>query len=126
VSADPKPVSADEINALILSSFPSRRERKIAVVIDRVAHALEHQKRAIPDAVIFERLRLLVIHGVLVATADTSRWRRCEVRPVGRRDREADIIHWVHDLEKTLPIEEVIECVRSLRDAADAEERGSF
>lgn len=126
VSADRKPVSADEIDAMILSSFGPGRSRKTAYVIGRVAHALEDQQRAIPDAAIFDRLQLLVDSGLLEARGDLSRWRLSEVRPTGRLDRQISIHQWVHDLEKSLPIDDVIDRVQTRLKEADAKDKDSL
>lgn len=123
MSADPKSVSEGEIDALIMASFPRGRSRRIITVIGRVAHALEHQQRAVSDDAIFERLRLLVVRGLLVAGSDILRRRHCEVWPAGRLELHSEITRWDLDLEKSLPIDEVIDRVRSRRAIAEGEER---
>jgi tetratricopeptide (TPR) repeat protein len=125
VFADPKPVSADEVDALILTALGPGRWRKTAAVIGHALRALEHQHRAVTDAAIFGRLQLLVDRGLVQTSGDISRWRLSEVRPTGKIDRFVEISLWARDLEKGLPAEDAINRVRErLNEGVDGDRDG--
>jgi uncharacterized protein DUF3658 len=86
-SSGTRPVTSDQLDALILSTAKSVRQ-KVARIIGKVGIALEDMNQAIEDEQIGERVQVLVDAGRLESWGDVSRPRHSEVRlPVSGLDR---------------------------------------